>query len=693
MSDYETGLTIITRQSDRQIAQLLKDSGLFDDYFYLNSNPDVAKASTDPLMHYLLHGSKEWRDPNPLFDTRYYVESNPQVDFSRINPLAHYIQQGAAEGRDPHPLFDTKHYLKQHSDHGVKDSIPLRHCLQEGTNCLVSPHPLFDTSYYLEQDKTVAMSGLCPLVHYLLTGAAAGLNPHPSFSSSFYLEQNPDVREEAINPLLHYVMHGKAERRLPYNEFLDCSNDVLSEYYPALCRIEPLLPAAEELPKLRLRKSLTESRAGAVYFHLANALDKPFTHLVLLGTTNSEHRKECEIIPTIARHHGKDSLIVISPDVRAKASITQEAEFSENGIRFFGSDWFPQELTLPERLMIVLRIIFQAAPQRVYDCDSQVAKIIFREHKQQVSERTEWSDCRSCTIGSAPTKQTQSFNSEPVFSSGNQELPGVCTFVDSAGHLTDSEESKVDISFVINCHAEGMLLKKTFAAASLILNNARESQLEVECLVVLDRADELTQLAIDKYAPTDSRKLKTDFGDSGLARNAAIQAARGRYLALMDGDDLLSPNWLVEAYRYIIGLPDTPVVLHPFGSIFFGEDQMVNIYHDSDDSNFSHTALMEDSVWLTNGFARRTIYLMQPYSAANQCDGFDFEDWQWNCETIASGIVHKMVPNTFFCYRVKPAASSKNARAHSCLLGRSSLFNVGFMNHPKQRKFPLKQMS
>lgn len=683
MSDDESGLTKITKQRDIGIAEQLKVSGLFDSDFYLQSNPDVLKVGMDPLLHYVRFGFKEWRDPNPLFDTRYYVENNDQVDFSQINPLAHYIQHGAADGRDPHPLFDTSHYLEQHLEQGIKDSIPLRHYLQQGPKAIVSPHPLFDTNYYLEQDKEIAMSGLSPLVHYLLKGASAGLDPHPGFSSSFYLEQNPDVREEAINPLRHYVMHGRAERRLPFNEFLACTNNALSEYYHALCQIEPLLPAANELPKLRLRKSLKESRAGTVYFELARALDKPFKHLVLLGSSDSRHRKECELIHSLIRHHGKDTLVAIAPDMRAKASISQTTEFAVNGVRFFGSDWLPQELTLPERLLIVLRIILQAEPQCIHNCDSQLAKIIFCEHKEQMSKRTQWHDCQSWVLESAPKEQCRSYNSEAQLSSAHPEIPGAGPFVADAERQPDFECSKVDISFVINCHAEGMLLEKTFAAASLIVSKARESQLEVECLLVQDRADDLTRLAIDNYTPADWRKVETDFGDSGLARNAAVQAANGKYIAFMDGDDLLSPNWLVEAYRYMIGLPDLPVVLHPFGTIFFGESRLINIYHDSDDSSFSQSALMEDSVWLTNGFAKRSIYLDQPYIAASQSDGFDFEDWQWNCETIARGIIHKMVPNTFFCYRVKPAASSKNARAHSCLLGKSSLFNVGFMKAPK----------
>src|SRR5260370_314746 len=90
---------------------IVRKSRLFDTSYYLEQNPDVAKAGVNPLHHYLRRGAAEGRDPHPLFDTSYYLEQNPDVAKAGVNPLFHYLRHGAAEGRDPHPSFDTSYYL------------------------------------------------------------------------------------------------------------------------------------------------------------------------------------------------------------------------------------------------------------------------------------------------------------------------------------------------------------------------------------------------------------------------------------------------------------------------------------------------------------------------------------------------------------------------------------------------------
>ncbi len=129
-------------EGTRQLCDELKDSGLFDRRWYLQSYPDVRGMKSDPLVHYLHCGAAEGRDPNPFFDTGWYLEQNPDVKSAGINPLAHYLHHGAAEGRDPSPLFDTDWYRHEHPD--------------------------------------VAASGLNPLAHYLKIGGTRGHRPKPA---------------------------------------------------------------------------------------------------------------------------------------------------------------------------------------------------------------------------------------------------------------------------------------------------------------------------------------------------------------------------------------------------------------------------------------------------------------------------------------------------------------------------------
>jgi hypothetical protein len=73
---------------------VIKQSGYFDEPFYLQNNPDVRIAGINPLKHYLMHGGFEGRKPCASFDSMLYLKQNPEVLKSGINPLIHYILNG-----------------------------------------------------------------------------------------------------------------------------------------------------------------------------------------------------------------------------------------------------------------------------------------------------------------------------------------------------------------------------------------------------------------------------------------------------------------------------------------------------------------------------------------------------------------------------------------------------------------------
>ena len=77
--------------------RIIKQSGLFDEKYYLLTYEDVRKVDIDPIMHYIKYGAKEGRNPNADFDTNFYLESNPDVREKGINPLIHYILYGKRE--------------------------------------------------------------------------------------------------------------------------------------------------------------------------------------------------------------------------------------------------------------------------------------------------------------------------------------------------------------------------------------------------------------------------------------------------------------------------------------------------------------------------------------------------------------------------------------------------------------------
>lgn len=88
-----------------------------------------------PLVHYVLHGWREGRDPHPLFANDWYLAQNPDVAaHGALSALDHYLLHGWREGRRPNPLFNPKSYLERYPDVAASDFEPLTHFILYGEN-------------------------------------------------------------------------------------------------------------------------------------------------------------------------------------------------------------------------------------------------------------------------------------------------------------------------------------------------------------------------------------------------------------------------------------------------------------------------------------------------------------------------------------------------------------------------------
>jgi len=117
---------------DLRIYIIVSRSKLFYDTYYVENYLDVADSGRNPLLHYIRHGGKEGRAPNPLFDSEWYLRSYPDIAASGINPLFHYIKYGQFEGRNPGPNFSTVKYLEMYPDVKEANINPLLHFLKYG---------------------------------------------------------------------------------------------------------------------------------------------------------------------------------------------------------------------------------------------------------------------------------------------------------------------------------------------------------------------------------------------------------------------------------------------------------------------------------------------------------------------------------------------------------------------------------
>ncbi len=77
----------------------IKDSGYFDEAWYLTQYQDLLKSQQHPIEHYLLYGADQHLNPSRHFNTAHYLLSYPDVARTNVNPLLHYLNHGLSESR------------------------------------------------------------------------------------------------------------------------------------------------------------------------------------------------------------------------------------------------------------------------------------------------------------------------------------------------------------------------------------------------------------------------------------------------------------------------------------------------------------------------------------------------------------------------------------------------------------------
>lgn len=62
----------VENPTEFDVCVTIATSGIFDTEWYLSKYHDVAESDFDPIIHYVRHGEKEKRRPNPNFNPEDY---------------------------------------------------------------------------------------------------------------------------------------------------------------------------------------------------------------------------------------------------------------------------------------------------------------------------------------------------------------------------------------------------------------------------------------------------------------------------------------------------------------------------------------------------------------------------------------------------------------------------------------------
>lgn len=163
---------------------------LFNEKWYLDHNPDVARAVEQGLFsaqdHFQLYGQNEGRAPGPLFDPDLYLAQNPDVAAAvqrgETSAYEHFVNWGIDEERAPIALFDLDFYLLQNPDVAAAvqagQAGAVRHFLTYGQGEPRFINPFIDLGAYLRANGDVAGAAqrgdMSALEHLMLYGVHEG---------------------------------------------------------------------------------------------------------------------------------------------------------------------------------------------------------------------------------------------------------------------------------------------------------------------------------------------------------------------------------------------------------------------------------------------------------------------------------------------------------------------------------------
>jgi len=153
------------------------------------------------------------------FDENWYLDKYPDVKDLGMDPAEHFLWIGDFLGRDPSPLINNNQYkfiAQSKSDNKYADS-------NDGTKNIIDyfGNEYFYSDAYLEKYKDVADSGVDAFQHFVKSGFEEG-RIGTFFDNKWYISQHKDVRLSGLDGFDHYIKSGRNEKR--QSRFIEIRN-------------------------------------------------------------------------------------------------------------------------------------------------------------------------------------------------------------------------------------------------------------------------------------------------------------------------------------------------------------------------------------------------------------------------------------------------------------------------------------
>ena len=211
------------------------------------------------------------------------------------------------------------------------------------------------------------------------------------------------------------------------------------------------------------------------------------------------------------------------------------------------------------------------------------------------------------------------------------------------------------LSIIVTAHHEGLIAHKTMRSIERAVSLLRDSDVSYEIIISIDRGDEETIRYFSNYTALPIDIHQWDHGDLAKSRNSAITKVRGRFIAFIDADDLMSANWLRDSVQFLTAHPYGKYVAHSAYTIEFeGANAIVEkVGHTNKDRDALLSVL--SGRWNSVIIAPSTLLRQFPYTPNSP--GYGYEDWFMSCQFIQYGIKNVLIPETAIFVRRKATGS------------------------------------
>ena len=210
-------------------------------------------------------------------------------------------------------------------------------------------------------------------------------------------------------------------------------------------------------------------------------------------------------------------------------------------------------------------------------------------------------------------------------------------------------EARLNVLVCVVAHHEGNQILETSEKATFAIREVVGHNLAL--MVALDKPDEITRAA---SASLDHKSVEFSFGDAGSVRNEVMTKYGDQFdlLVFLDGDDYWCPHWLsnaIEKTKSISG----PAIISPKHRthIWPGYLGLRNL-------RFFQPS-QEDAIWPSDSKCAKitnlwgSTFLLKPPVSNDlrfrlERDGFYFEDWWFNVDSLALAVPRYTAIGTHF---------------------------------------------